>query len=163
MAALGSAVFFLVAPAFFGGVLPWLLTGWNPADPRPYWLPVRVVGGVLIVAGTVLVVHAFARFVVEGHGTPAPVAPTDRLVVTGAYRYVRNPMYVAVTSAIVGQALLLGRLGLVGYAVAFLLCTMAFVRWYEEPKLRAQFPDDYPGYAAQVRGWLPRLRPYDPS
>ena len=77
----------------------------------------RAGGAVLIVAGLAVLVPAFVRFVVEGAGTPAPVAQTDRLVVGGLYRYVRNPMYVAVVLVIVGQAVLLGRWVLVGYAV----------------------------------------------
>jgi protein-S-isoprenylcysteine O-methyltransferase Ste14 len=159
-AALGSLLFFLVAPAFVGGAVPWLLTGWHVGHPAPHWLAARVLGGAFVVAGAGVVVHAFVRFVVDGHGTPAPVAPPDQLVVTGAYRYVRNPMYVAVASVIVGQALLLGRLWLLAYAAGFLMCTMAFVYWYEQPKLRRQFPKDYPQYAARVPGWVPHVRPY---
>ena len=93
-------------PGFVAGVMPWLLTGWDSTDP-PRAL---VVGGALLIAaGTAVLLHAFARFVLEGIGTPAPVAPTEQLVVGGAYRYVRNPMYLAVGSVIAGQALLLGR------------------------------------------------------
>jgi len=70
----------------------------------------------LVVAGGIVLVQAFARFVREGAGTPAPVAPTERLVVGGLYRYVRNPMYLAVAATIVGQALLLGSAVLLAYA-----------------------------------------------
>ena len=104
--------------------------------------------------------QAFLRFVVEGLGTPAPVAPTEHLVVGGAYRYVRNPMYLAVTSLILGQALLLGQPVLVVYGAGFLLVTAAFVRWYEEPTLLRQFGEEYRVYRAAVRGWVPQRRPY---
>jgi protein-S-isoprenylcysteine O-methyltransferase Ste14 len=91
-AAVGSAVFFLLAPGVVGGLIPWLLTGgWQVREPLPYWAPVRVLGGVLLVAGLVALVGAFVRFVVEGFGTPAPVAAPEHLVVGGVYRYVRNP------------------------------------------------------------------------
>jgi protein-S-isoprenylcysteine O-methyltransferase Ste14 len=103
------------------------------------------------------------RFAVDGRGTPAPAAPTEHLVVTGVYRHVRNPMYLAVTGAILGQALLLGQLSLVVYAAAFLTVTAAFVRWYEEPALARQFPDEYPVYRREVPGWRPRLRPWSPG
>src|ERR1044072_3426027 len=79
--------------------------------------PGAAAGGVLG-AGAGVLVHAFARFVAEGVGTPAPVAPTRELVVGGLYRYVRNPMYLAVLAAIAGQALGLGRLVLVPDAAA---------------------------------------------
>src|SRR5215207_8998060 len=133
-AAVGSAVFFLVAPGTVVGLIPWLLTGWQLRDPvPPYWAPIRVLGAILLVAGLIVLVQAFVRFVVEGLGTPAPIAAPERLVVGGLYRYVRNPMYVAVLAAIVGQALLLGQFGLLLYAAALWLVSAAFVRWYEEP------------------------------
>jgi protein-S-isoprenylcysteine O-methyltransferase Ste14 len=100
------------------------------------------------------------RLVVEGRGTPAPVAPTERLVVGGLYRHVRNPMYVAVTATIAGQALLLGRPWLLAYAAAFWCVTAAFVRLYEEPTLSARYGEEYAAYTRAVPGWWPRLRPW---
>ena len=163
-AAVGSAVFFLLAPGVVVGLIPWLLTGgWQVREPLSYWAPVRVLGGVLLVAGLIALVRAFVRFVVEGFGTPAPVAAPERLVVGGVYRYVRNPMYVAVLAAIVGQALLLGRLGLLLYAGAAWLVVAAFVRWYEEPTLACRFGADYEVYRRAVPAWWPRLRPWKPG
>jgi protein-S-isoprenylcysteine O-methyltransferase Ste14 len=104
LAAAGSAIFFAVAPCAVAGLVPWWLTGWHLATPFPLWEPVRVLGAVLTIGATVVLLSAFARFVVEGIGTPAPVAPTQHLVIGGLYRYVRNPMYIAVVSAIMGQA-----------------------------------------------------------
>src|SRR5918994_1165369 len=110
-AALGSAVFFLLAPGVVVGLIPWWLTeGWQLREPLPYWMPMRVLGGVLLAAGVIALVGAFVRFVVEGLGTPAPGAAPERLVVGGVYRFVRNPMYVAVLAGIVGQGLVFGRL-----------------------------------------------------
>src|ERR687896_1636204 len=131
-AAVGSAVFFLLAPGVVVGLIPWLLTRWQAREPLPYWAPVRVLGGLLLLAGLVVLVQAFVRFVVEGFGTPAPVAAPERLVVGGVYRHVRNPMYVAVLAAIVGQVLLLGRLVLLLYAAVVAAAFVAFVHWYEE-------------------------------
>ncbi len=110
-AAAGSALFFAVAPGVVAGLLPWWLTGWRfEAFP----LPLRLVGALLTIGAGLVLVSAFARFVIEGIGTPAPVAPTRHLVVGGLYRYVRNPMYLAVVTTIVGQAVLFGQLGLLG-------------------------------------------------
>jgi protein-S-isoprenylcysteine O-methyltransferase Ste14 len=157
-AAAGSFVFLLLAPGVVAGVVPWLLTGWQVREPRAYWLPLRVLGVVLIAVGAVVLLHAFARFVLEGLGTPAPVAPTEHLVVGGLYRYVRNPMYLAVAAVIVGQALALGQLILLPYAAAFGIAVAAFVHWYEEPRLRRQFGEEYEAYRRAVPGWWPRLR-----
>jgi protein-S-isoprenylcysteine O-methyltransferase Ste14 len=162
-AAVGSAVFFLLAPGVVVGLIPWLLTRWQAREPLPYWTPVRVLGVILLVAGLIALVQAFVRFVVEGFGTPAPVAAPDRLVVGGVYRYVRNPMYVAVLAAIIGQALLLGRLGLLLYAGAAWLIVAAFVHWYEEPTLTRRFGAEYEAYRRAVPAWWPRLRPWEPG
>jgi protein-S-isoprenylcysteine O-methyltransferase Ste14 len=165
IAAVGSALFFLVGPGVVVGLIPWLLTGWQVREPLPYyyWAPMRVLGVVLLVAGVLVLIQAFVRFVVEGFGTPVPVAAPERLVVGGVYRYVRNPMYVAVLAAIVGQALLLGQLGLLLYAAAIWLIAAAFVRWYEEPTLTRRFGADYEAYRRAVPAWWPRLRPWKPS
>ena len=160
-AALGSLVFLAVAPGIVAGLVPWWLTGWEKEEPLPGWALVRILGWVLVAAGVVVVVQAFARFVHEGIGTPAPVAPTEHLVVGGLYRYVRNPMYLAVAATIVGQALILGQPLLLLYAGAFLLTVAAFVRWYEEPTLRRQFGADYEAYLRAVPGWWPRRTPWN--
>jgi protein-S-isoprenylcysteine O-methyltransferase Ste14 len=149
-------VFLAVAPGVVAGLIPWWITGWDARDLSPYWWPVRIVGVLLIVAGVVVLLQAFARFVWEGIGTPAPVAPTERLVVGGLYRYVRNPMYLAVAAVIVGQALLLGRPVLLLYAAAFGAAVFAFVHWYEEPTLGRQFGAEYEEYRRSVPGWWPR-------
>lgn len=116
---------------------------------------------ILVAAGAVVLLQAFARFVIEGFGTPAPVAPTARLVVGGFYRYVRNPMYLAVAAIIVGQALVLGQLILLLYAAAFLVTVAAFVHWYEEPTLSRQFGGQYEAYRRAVPGWWPRREPWE--
>jgi protein-S-isoprenylcysteine O-methyltransferase Ste14 len=159
-AAAGSSLFFALAPGTMAGLVPWLLTGWGVATPVANWVWVRWLGGLVVLASAAFLVQAFVRFVVDGLGTPAPVAPTQHLVVTGIYRHVRNPMYVAVTGSIVGQAMLLGQLELLAYAALFLAVTAAFVRWYEEPTLARQFPHEYPAYRANVPAWWPRLRPW---
>ena len=159
-AALGSALFLLAAPGVVAGLIPWWLTGWEVEAPSAFWGPVRLVGGVLLITGVSVLLHAFARFVFEGIGTPAPVAPTEHLVVGGLYRYVRNPMYLAVLAAIVGQALLLGQLELLAYAAAVAAAFAAFVHWYEEPTLQRQFGADYDAYRRAVPAWIPRRRAY---
>jgi protein-S-isoprenylcysteine O-methyltransferase Ste14 len=149
-------VFLVLAPGVVAGVVPWWLTRWDVREPLPYWLPLRLAGVVLVAAGVLVLLHAFARFVVEGLGTPAPVAPTDRLVVGGLYRYVRNPMYLAIAATIAGQAFVLGQPILLLYTAAFALAVAAFVRWYEEPTLRRQFGEQYERYRREVPAWWPR-------
>ena len=157
-AAIGSAVFFVLAPGVVAGAIPWWLTGWEVRWSWP--APVRVAGAALVAAGVVVLVQAFGRFVREGLGTPAPVAPTETLVVGGLYRYVRNPMYLAVLATIVGQGLLLGQAVLFGYAVVVWVAFASFVRLYEEPHLSQRFGASYQVYRAAVPAWVPRPRPW---
>src|SRR5262245_44679174 len=99
-AILGSAIFFVVAPFFVAGIIPWWITRW---EFRPAFFNVeltRAIGVILILAGVPGVVDSFARFALQGLGTPAPVAPPQHLVVTGLYRYVRNPIYVSLVAVI---------------------------------------------------------------
>ena len=155
-AALGSAAFFIAAPGTVAGLVPWLITGWQVRQGWPPWA--MGAGAIVVVAGLAPLVHAFVEFARAG-GTPAPVAPTERLVVTGFHHYVRNPMYLGVTGAVLGQSLLLGHLGLALYGAVAWAVMAAFVRWYEEPTLHAQFGAEYETYRAMVPAWLPHPRP----
>jgi protein-S-isoprenylcysteine O-methyltransferase Ste14 len=160
-AVVGSGVFFVLAPGVVAGLVPWLISGWQLRGPMsPFAIARMVAGGLLLVAGVVVLVRAFARFAIEGRGTPAPVAPTEHLVIGGDYRFVRNPMYLAVVASVLGQALVFGSVALLLYAVAIWGITAAFVRWYEEPVLLERYGDEYQRYRHAVRAWLPRLRPF---
>src|SRR3954452_2828711 len=154
-AALGSLLFLVVAPGIVAGLIPYWMTGWESSHPP---LALDVVGAVLVAAGSLVLLHAFARFVLEGVGPPAPVAPTEHLVVGGAYRYVRNPMYLAVGSVILGQALWLGQTVLLIWLAVFGLMVEAFVRLYEEPTLTERYGASYVRYCQTVPRWWPRLR-----
>src|SRR5271170_2462980 len=115
LAMLGSAVFLVVAPGFVTGLVPWWISSWR-LEASFFGMPLfRFAGGTLIALGGIVLLDSFARFALQGLGTPAPVFPTRHLVVTGLYRYVRNPMYVAVLSTILGQGLLFGNARVLGY------------------------------------------------
>lgn len=153
----GSAAFLVVAPGVVAGLVPWWLTRWQPSAALP--APVRTSGAVLAMAGAAALVGSFAQFALEGRGTPVPPAPTGQLVVGGLYRYVRNPMYLAVLAVITGQALMLGRPVLAGYAVGVGAAFTVFVYGYEEPPLARRYGAEYEAYRRAVPGWWPRLRP----
>jgi protein-S-isoprenylcysteine O-methyltransferase Ste14 len=155
-----SFLFLILAPGTIAGLLPWWISGWRFHEAAP-WL--RALGLVLVAGGLYLLVECFARFALQGHGTPAPLAPPDRLVVTGPYRRVRNPMYVAVVALILGQAALFADLRLLPYAAVVWLGFHLFVLIYEEPTLRRAFPEDYAAFTAAVPRWRPRLRPWRPE
>ena len=157
-----SVVWFVLTGGVGAVLVPWWLTGWRVEHPFPYWGVAQAVGGVLIVAGLVPPVLVFVEFVRAG-GTPMPGAMPTRLVVSGLNRYVRNPIYLGAVTVFLGEALLLGRLSLLLYAVAAWAGVAAFVRWYEEPALARRFGTDYEVYRHAVAAWLPRLHPWDPD
>ena len=159
-AVLGSFAFFLAAPGVVAGVVPFLLSGWSMQAPL-FGLPVgRVVGVAAVIAGLACLLDCFARFALEGRGTPAPVEQTEVLVASGLYRFVRNPMYVRVLTIVAGQALLFGQVSLFAYAGLLLLGFHLHVRFYEEPQLRRRFKGSYETYCLHVRRWRPRLTPW---
>lgn len=159
-AVLGSIVFFVVAPGTIAGWVPYWLSRWRVQSPLIGVPGERWVGGALVGLGVALLIECFGRFVLEGRGTPAPVAPPENLVVSGLYRRVRNPMYVAVVSVVLGQAFLFGSPALVQYAGVVWLLFHLWVLAYEEPTLRRQFGASYEAYCAHVGRWWPRLTPW---
>ncbi len=160
IAVLGSALFFVVAPLMLAGFIPRWITQW---EFRPAFLgfdPIRIVGGIVILAGAPGIVDSFARFALEGLGTPAPIAPPRKLVVTGLYRYVRNPIYIAVVAVILGQALLFGDQRLLWYGALLWLFFHVWVVMIEEPTLKQTFGTEYESFRTNVPRWIPRLTPW---
>lgn len=162
-AVVGTMVFLFVAPGTAAGLVPWLLSRWHLGPPLLGIVAVRYAGAVLILAGLSVVLDSFARFALQGLGTPAPVLPPERLVVTGLYRHVRNPMYVGVLSLVAGQGLFFGNSRVLVYTAFLWLAFHIFVTIYEEPTLRRSFGAEYGAFCSGVPRWLPRLTPWRPS
>ena len=157
----GSALFLILAPGTFAGYIPWLISRWRFDHDFGGSLLVRAAGALLILLGLAGLFESFVRFAWKGLGTPAPIAPTERLIVSGLYRHVRNPMYISVTAITVGQALLFGRAELLVYGAVLWAGFHQFVVFYEEPTLRRQFGADYERFRRAVPRWMPRLRPWE--
>src|SRR5215212_6240749 len=157
-AALGSLLFTVGQPGIVAGVIPYWITGGWLASGAP--LVLQVAGVAVLCAGVGVLAHTVIRFAMDGLGTPFPAAPTEKLVVGGLYRYVRNPMYLAVIAIILGQAAILGRVSLVVYAAIVWVTVASFVRFYEEPTLSERYGEQYAAYRRSVRAWLPRATPW---
>ena len=157
---IGSLVFLVLAPGVVAGLLPGAISQWR-LEPWPFGEGAfRTVGVVMALAGFAWLLDSFARFALQGLGTPAPVFPTRKLVVSGGYRFVRNPMYVAVLALVFGQALLFASVAVALYGLVVAAVFYVFVKLYEEPTLARTFGDEYESYRANVPGWRPRLRPW---
>ena len=162
-AAIGSVIFFILAPGVVAYLVPFLLAqtqaeSWQLDPPVVKWA-----GLALGLAGTIALIECFARFAWKGIGTPAPIAPTEHLVVTGLYRHVRNPMYVAVLAIILAHAMWFASLAILIYAAIIWASFTAFVMLYEEPTLARTFGAEYAAYRANVGRWIPRLVPWNAS
>jgi protein-S-isoprenylcysteine O-methyltransferase Ste14 len=154
---IGTVVFVIVVPGTFAIVAPLAIAGWRFHPPLLGIAALRIVGVAMIVAGAPLFFRFLERFVRQGHGTPAPIAPPQHLVVTGPFRYVRNPGYIAVVCIVIGEALLLGSGGVLAYVGMLAIGFHLFVVLYEEPDLRRRFGAEYEQYCRDVPRWLPRL------
>ena len=157
MTALKSLLFLILAPGMVAGYIPLVLlqqgpriqTGLLALLAAPLWL----VGGIILL-------WSFWNFLNEGRGTPAPLDPPKELVVTGFYKYVRNPMYVGVLLILLGHFLWSGFWYIVVYAALAFVIVHLFVTLYEEPTLRMKFGPAYEEYLRRVPRWIPRITRY---
>jgi protein-S-isoprenylcysteine O-methyltransferase Ste14 len=156
---------FMVTVVIPGVIL--LLTGpdtlgvWQSVPATRVAMP--ILGGVLLCLGLVLMVATIRLFVMVGKGTLAPWNPTQRLVVQGVYRHVRNPMISGVMSVLLGEAVLAASLPLLGWFLVFVAINAVYIPLAEEPGLAKRFGSDYLTYTQNVPRWIPRLRPWTPD
>jgi protein-S-isoprenylcysteine O-methyltransferase Ste14 len=152
--ALRSLLWTLLLPGFFAGYAPWRYFGL--ADVDFSWRdPMHVIGAVLVASGAALLIACIVEFARSGRGTLSPADPPKELVVQGLYRYVRNPMYLSVTTIVFGEILLTKSAALFVYWVIWFACVNLFVMAYEEPTLRRQFGESYERYTREVGRWTP--------
>jgi len=151
---LNTAIFTVLVPGTVAILIPlWLIGGFvPPANGVLSWL-----GCLLFVAGAAIYLRCAWEFAARGLGTPALIAPTRFLVTTALHRYVRNPMYLGVALAIVGEAAIFHSFPVLVYAAIMLTIAHIFVVLYEEPTLKRQFGQSYEEYRRRVPRWLPRF------
>ena len=155
--AMRSLLWTVLLPGFFAGYVPWRFfgLGWAQLDR---FRAIHLLGLLCIGLGAALLAACIFEFARSGRGTLSPVDPPRRLVVRGLYRYVRNPMYLSVTTIVMGEALLTQSRALTVYWAIWFLGANLFVIGYEEPTLRRRFGAPYDEYTQQVRRWIPRFR-----
>ncbi len=153
-------------PAMALAVIPLAILYWTE-DVQIGWeldaplaVPPVVLGVALLLGGLGLLVWTVAMFRSAGEGTLAPWDPTQRLVVAGVYRHVRNPMISGVFCAILGEAALLGSLPLFYWGVVFFVANAIYMPLVEERGLERRFGEDYRRYRQHVPRWIPRLTPW---
>jgi|HubBroStandDraft_6_1064221.scaffolds.fasta_scaffold752999_1 protein-S-isoprenylcysteine O-methyltransferase Ste14 len=145
-------------PGFVLVYFPFWITRFRVPAGEAHWQ--QLIAAALIVAGLAPLFASIWRFIFEGRGTLMPAVPTERLVVSGLYRYVRNPMYVGVVTSLWGETILFATSDMMKYTLTVWLLIELFIVFYEEPTLARRHPEDYPRYKQHVPRWLPRLKPW---
>lgn len=164
MASLRRSALVTVCFALFGGpgfllaYIPWWMTHFRVPPGEPAWQ--RAIAIATLLTGLGPLIGSMVRFVFEGRGTLVPGVPTERLVVSGLYRYVRNPMYAGVLLSLAGEVILFQSRDIVVEALIAWLAAHLFILAYEEPTLTRRHPEEYPLYKRHVPRWLPRMTPW---
>jgi len=166
MATIRTSVFVSILFTLFGGpalvlvLVPWWITHFRIPQEQSHAL--IALSSALILLGLIPLVESIGRFVTVGHGTLMPAVPTERLVVSGLYRYTRNPMYLGVIMALAGEAWLFRNRHMLVYIGIVWPVMHAFVYLYEEPRLSRTFGDEYRRFRNHVPRWIPRSTPWNP-
>jgi protein-S-isoprenylcysteine O-methyltransferase Ste14 len=151
-----TGVFFLLVPGTLGGYLPYRVLGAPPIPPLSDFAASQWAGTVMVALGLVGLLWCGWEFATRGRGTPAPFDAPKALVARGPYRWVRNPMYVSVATAVAGEALFFWSRVLLQYLAIGWVFFHLFVLGYEEPTLREKFGAEYEAYCKAVPRWIPR-------
>src|SRR5438128_842250 len=153
---LRSIFFTIVQPGTVTVLIPYWLISSRDGNPSSRFQVLRFVGHPLIIAGGAVLLWSIWDFFASGRGTISPIDPPKHLVVRGLYQYVRNPMYVAVVTILIGEAIFFMSAPVLIEAGIFIILANLFVRWYEEPALRRKFGESYGEYLQTVGRWIPR-------
>ena len=155
--ALRSLLWTILLPGMVAGYVPWIVFGLRNARLEPAD-PIAALALAVIGLGIALLAACIFEFARSGRGTLSPVDPPRHLVVSGLYRYVRNPMYLSVTTIVLGEVLLARSRALAAYWAVWFAAANLFVIAYEEPALRQKFGSSYDEYARRVGRWIPWRR-----
>jgi len=122
-----------------------------------------VIGVIIMVIGLYIITVTVSSIIRIGKGTLAPWSPSRRLVISGIYGYVRNPMILGVLTVLTGESIAIVSYKILIWAVCFFVTNTIFFLIYEEPNLEKKFGDEYREYKRNVHRWIPRSRPFKPD
>ena len=154
MTALKSLLYLIVEAGLFALYIP---LGLLRSGPRMETGIIAFLALPLWLIGSLIILWCFWDFTFRGYGTPVPSDPPKELVITGPYRYVRNPIYIGVLSIFLGHFLWFGYWVLLMYTALAFMGVHFFVIWYEEPTLKRKFGAAYEEYLRRVPRWIPRF------
>ena len=121
------------------------------------------IGLIIMCIGLYIMTMTISTFIRIGKGTLAPWSPTQKLIIDGMYRYVRNPMIIGVMTVLIGESIAIKSINIFIWVVIFFIINNIFFVLYEEPNLENKFGDEYREYKKNAPRWIPRLRPFKPN
>ncbi len=150
-----NLLFTILQPGMVAGLIPFWLTGksFREAFAQPFTFS-HFSGIFIFTIGFILMLACIIDFAVQGRGTLSPADPTKKLVSTGLYRFSRNPMYIGVMMMLIGESIFFRLFVLAIYSLIIFTAFNIFIIYFEEPRLRKDFGDDYSKYMKAVRRWL---------
>ncbi|WP_160143754.1 methyltransferase family protein [Chryseolinea soli] len=152
---LRNLFFTILQPGVVAGLIPFLLARKNFENAFAGSLQMYHYGGMLVcLVGMGVTLHCIANFAVHGRGTLSPADPTQRLVISGLYKFSRNPMYVGVMLMLVGEAIFTQSANLFVYGIGVFTAFNLFIVFREEPRLKKDFGTSYQEYCKTVRRWI---------
>lgn len=152
---LRNLFFTILQPGLVAGLIPyWILGNKAKIIFGQEWSFYHYAGAIIFIAGLIILLSCILSFAFKGRGTLSPVNPTKNLVVSGLYKFSRNPMYVGVMLILTGEALFFSSVSLWWYLLFIFIAFNLFIQLHEEPRLRKDFGEEYKKYCRVVRRWL---------
>ncbi|WP_315822293.1 isoprenylcysteine carboxylmethyltransferase family protein [Paraflavitalea speifideaquila] len=152
---LRNLLFTILQPGMVSGLIPWLIAKDHYQLALSSVLSFDQYIGILVfIAGIIITIHCIVRFALDGRGTLSPADPTKQLVISGLYRYSRNPMYIGVMSILIGESLFVQSRSLWLYTLLIFIAFNVFIIFWEERRLRKDFGKSYEDYCRKVRRWI---------
>ncbi|NNC71005.1 MAG: isoprenylcysteine carboxylmethyltransferase family protein [Flavobacteriaceae bacterium] len=150
-----NLIFTVLQPGLVAGLIPLWISGYQLNTLfEDVWQVQQYIGASIFVIGFVIMIWCIINFAVKGRGTLSPIDPTKKLVLSGLYKFSRNPMYVGVMLLLIGEAIFLGSTMLWIYVVFVFILFNIFVIYIEEPRLKKDFGKEYISYTQNVRRWI---------
>lgn len=150
-----NLLFTILQPGLVAGYVPYLILGRLKRNSAFSEFGItQGIGLALFVLGFIIMIHCITFFAIKGRGTLSPADPTKKLVVSGLYKFSRNPMYVGVMSMLIGEAIFFNSFDLWIYSALIFVAFNLFISFVEEPRLKRDFGEEYLSYRQKVRKWF---------
>lgn len=152
---LRNLVFTILQPGVVAGLVPFLIARKNFENSADQAFLIHQYAGILVcITGIGITLHCIANFAIHGRGTLSPADPTQQLVISGLYKFSRNPMYVGVMLMLIGEAIFTQSTSLLVYSISVFTAFNLFIVFREEPRLKKDFGTSYHEYCKTVRRWI---------